>query len=50
LAGIYGNNNYKIFLRGEKNMNTIEMPDIDLNRELSKCESMEDLVGKNGLM
>ena len=37
-------------MRGVKNMNAIELPDIDLNRELSKCQSMEDLVGKNGLM
>ena len=26
------------------------MPDINLNEELNKCKSMEDLVGKNGLM
>lgn len=31
-------------------MNLLEIPDIDLNRELSKCNSMEDLVGKNGFM
>jgi transposase-like protein len=31
-------------------MNALEIPDIDLNKELSKCKSMEDLVGKNGLM
>lgn len=31
-------------------MNNIKMPDIDFNKELRKCNSMEDLVGKNGLM
>ncbi|WP_139905486.1 IS256 family transposase [Clostridium thermarum] len=31
-------------------MNLLELPDIDLNKELSKCKNMEDLVGKNGLM
>ncbi len=31
-------------------MRELNIPQIDLNRELSKCESMEDLVGKNGLM
>lgn len=31
-------------------MNNIKMPDIDFNKELNKCSSMEDLVGKNGLM
>ncbi|MBC2582967.1 IS256 family transposase [Clostridium sp. DJ247] len=31
-------------------MNSLEIPDIDLKKELSKCKSMEDLVGKNGLM
>lgn len=31
-------------------MNALEIPDIDLNKELSKCNSMKDLVGKNGLM
>ncbi|EQB86143.1 transposase-like protein [Clostridium punense] len=31
-------------------MNPLVLPDIDLNKELSKCKSMEDLVGKNGLM
>ena len=31
-------------------MNALEIPDIHLNRELSKCKSMEDLVGKNELM
>ena len=31
-------------------MNAIEMPDMDFNKELSKCKNMEDLVGKNGLM
>jgi putative transposase len=31
-------------------MNGVEIPDIDLNKELSKCKSMEDLVGKDGLM
>jgi putative transposase len=31
-------------------MNALEIPDIDLKKELSKCKSMEDLVGKNGLM
>jgi transposase-like protein len=31
-------------------MKNLVLPDIDLNKEISKCESMEDLVGKNGLM
>jgi len=31
-------------------MNALEIPDIDLKKELSKCKNMEDLVGKNGLM
>lgn len=31
-------------------MNVLEIPDIDLKKELKKCSSMEDLVGKNGLM
>jgi hypothetical protein len=31
-------------------MNALEILDINLNKELSKCKSMEDLVGKNGLM
>lgn len=31
-------------------MRGLNIPQIDLNKELSKCESMEDLVGKNGLM
>ena len=31
-------------------MNALEMPDMDFNKELSKCKNMEDLVGKNGLM
>jgi transposase-like protein len=31
-------------------MPDINIPDFDLNKELSKCRSMEDLVGKNGLM
>lgn len=31
-------------------MKQLQIPDIDLNKELSKCKSMEDLVGKNGLM
>ncbi len=31
-------------------MNVLEMPNIDLDNELSKCNSIEDLVGKNGLM
>ena len=26
------------------------MPDINFDKELSKCKNMEDLVGKNGLM
>jgi hypothetical protein len=30
-------------------MNTLVIPNIDLNKELSKCNSMEDIVGKNGL-
>jgi transposase-like protein len=34
----------------EYKMRELNIPQIDLNRELSKCESMEDLVGKNGLM
>lgn len=31
-------------------MNNIKMPDINFDEELRKCNSMEDLVGKNGLM
>lgn len=31
-------------------MPDLKIPDIDLNSELKKCKSMEDLVGKNGLM
>lgn len=31
-------------------MKQLQIPDIDLNKELNKCNSMEDLVGKNGLM
>ena len=31
-------------------MNALQMPDMNLDRELSKCKNMEDLVGKNGLM
>ncbi len=31
-------------------MNPLEIPDINLNKELKKCKSMEDLVDKNGLM
>lgn len=31
-------------------MRELNIPDIDLKKELSKCDSMEDLVGKNGLM
>jgi putative transposase len=31
-------------------MADITIPDIDLKKELNKCKSMEDLVGKNGLM
>jgi putative transposase len=31
-------------------MKQLQIPDIDLSKELNKCKSMEDLVGKNGLM
>jgi transposase-like protein len=31
-------------------MKDLNLPDIDLNKELKKCSSMEDLVGKDGLM
>lgn len=31
-------------------MKELDVPDIDLKKELNKCKSMEDLVGKNGLM
>lgn len=31
-------------------MPEMNMPNIDLNEELKKCSTMEDLVGKNGLM
>lgn len=31
-------------------MPELNIPDIDLKKELSKCKGMEDLVGKNGLM
>lgn len=50
VAGIYGNNNNKIFFSEVINMRELQMPNIDLNKELSKCKNMEDLVGKNGLM
>lgn len=35
---------------GENKMKQLQIPDIDLNKELNKCRSMEDLIGKNGLM
>ncbi|WP_203527736.1 transposase, partial [Clostridium thermarum] len=31
-------------------MPELNIPNIDLNSELKRCKSMEDLVGKNGLM
>lgn len=31
-------------------MKQLQIPDIDLSKELNKCKSMEDIVGKNGLM
>ncbi|AKN29704.1 transposase [Clostridium carboxidivorans P7] len=31
-------------------MKQLQIPDIDFNKELNKCRSMEDLIGKNGLM
>jgi len=31
-------------------MKEIEVPDIDLRSEVKKCKTMEDVVGKNGLM
>lgn len=31
-------------------MNNLTLPDIDFNKEVNNCKSMEDLVGKNGLM
>ncbi|HBN29187.1 MAG TPA: IS256 family transposase [Clostridiaceae bacterium] len=31
-------------------MKELNIPDIDLKKELKTCKSMEDLVGKNGLM
>lgn len=31
-------------------MRNVQIPDIDLNKELSKCRNMDDLIGKNGLM
>ena len=31
-------------------MKELKLPDVDLNKELNKCKSMEDLVGKDGLM
>jgi putative transposase len=31
-------------------MKQLEIPEIDLNKELNKCKNMEDLIGKNGLM
>lgn len=48
VAGNYGNDIYKIFLIGVMIMRQLNIPDIDLKKELSKCDSMEDLVGKNG--
>lgn len=37
-------------MRGEIEMRQLQIPDIDFNKELNKCRSMEDLIGKNGLM
>lgn len=37
-------------MREEKQMKQLQIPNIDLNKELNKCKSTEDLVGKNGLM
>ena len=34
----------------EATMKELNIPDIDLKKELKTCKSMEDLVGKNGLM
>ncbi|MGH4122497.1 MAG: hypothetical protein ACREV6_06170 [Clostridium sp.] len=31
-------------------MKEIEAPDFDLKAEVKKCKTMEDVVGKNGLM
>lgn len=31
-------------------MKELDIPDIDLKKELKRCKSMEDLVGKDGLM
>ena len=31
-------------------MKKIEAPDFDLKAEVRKCKTMEDVVGKNGLM
>lgn len=31
-------------------MKELDIPDIDLKKELNRCKSMEDLVGKDGLM
>lgn len=31
-------------------MRELEVPDIDLKAEIKKCKTMEDIVGKNGLM
>jgi len=33
-----------------KVMKNLVLPDIDLNKEVNKCSSMEDLVGKNGFI
>lgn len=37
-------------MRGELVMKELDIPDIDLKKELKRCKSMEDLVGKDGLM
>ncbi|EFG89357.1 transposase, Mutator family [Clostridium carboxidivorans P7] len=37
-------------MKGENEMKQLQIPDIDFNKELNKCRSMEDLIGKNGLM
>lgn len=37
-------------MKGVKQVKELVLPDIDLKKELNRCKSMEDLVGKNGLM
>jgi hypothetical protein len=37
-------------MRGKSGIKQLQVPDINLNQELTKCKGMEDLVGKNSPM